>query len=246
VTQLAAQDQGGGLPPVPAPGQTNAVNKMPMDTYDNAHDDPMDLRGGGRSSDSVDTTDWSTMLLDLREQCEHILYVDDTDLDPQGFPEDAIQQSTRARTGARTRLGRAGARCWDNDIAVAAQSALGFEGCTPDNEAWAAVKGLLGAKVVRKALAALHNDTNKEVGVQGTIKDRSTHDTGTLIQLQLSLGQGSGVPPVLFCLTQQQVLADLKPAYRTKSGSSSASLLSCKMPPPALDGSSVNGGEVQE
>jgi hypothetical protein len=42
-TQLAAQDQGQGLPPVLAPGQTNAINKMPMDTYNNAHDNPMDL-----------------------------------------------------------------------------------------------------------------------------------------------------------------------------------------------------------
>jgi hypothetical protein len=41
--QLAVQDQGQGLPPVPAPGQTKAINKMPMDTYDDAHDDPMDL-----------------------------------------------------------------------------------------------------------------------------------------------------------------------------------------------------------
>jgi hypothetical protein len=118
--QLAAQDQGQGLPPVPAPGQKNAVNKTPMDTYDDAHDDPMNLQGGGRSSDSVDTMNWSTMLLDLGEQHEHILYVDDTNLAPQGFPEDAIQQSTGSRTGARTRSGRAGVRCWDNDVAVAA------------------------------------------------------------------------------------------------------------------------------
>jgi hypothetical protein len=114
----------------------------------------------------------------------------------------------------------------------------------PINKAWAAVKGLLGAKVVRKAQTALRNDTNEEVGVQGTVKDQSSHNTGMLTQLQLFLGQGSGVPPVLFCLTQQQVLADLKPAYCAKSGSSSATLPSCKMPPPALDGSSINGGEV--
>ncbi len=62
-------------------------------------------------------------------------------------------------------MGRAGARCWDNNVAVAAQLALGFEGCTPDDEAWAAVKGLAGAEVVRKALAALRNNTDKEVGV---------------------------------------------------------------------------------
>ncbi len=68
------------------------------------------------------------MLSDLRKQREHILYVDDTNLDPQGFPKDAIQQSTRAWTGARTRLGGAGARCWDNNVAVAARLALGFKG----------------------------------------------------------------------------------------------------------------------
>jgi hypothetical protein len=90
--------------------------------------------------------------------------------------------------------------------------ALGFKGCTLDNKAWAAVKGLLGAKVVRKELAALRNDTDKEVGVQGTIKDQSLHNTGMLTQLQLSLGQGSEVPPVLFCLTQQQVLSTLSHA----------------------------------
>jgi hypothetical protein len=110
-TLLAAQDQGQGLPPVPAPGQTNAVNETPMDTYNNPHDNPMDLQGGGQSSDLVDTMDWSTMSSDLREQCEHILYVDNTDLDPQGFPEDAMQQSTGAWTGARTRSGGAGTRC---------------------------------------------------------------------------------------------------------------------------------------
>jgi hypothetical protein len=186
------------------------------------------------------------MSSDLQEQREHILYKEDTNLDPQGFPKDATQQSTGARTGARNRSGGALARCWDNDVAVAAQLALGFEGCTPNDEAWATVKGLLGAKVVRKALAALCKDTNKEVGVQGTVKDQSLHDTGTLTQLHLSLGQGSGVPPVLFCLTQQQVLADLKPAYHAKSGSSSATLPSCKTPPPTLDGLSVNGGEVHK
>jgi hypothetical protein len=69
---------------------------------------------------------------------------------------------------------------WDDDVVVAAQLALRFEGCTPNNEAWAAVKGLSGAEVVRKALAALRNNTNEEVGVQGTIKDRSSQDTGTL------------------------------------------------------------------
>jgi hypothetical protein len=118
--QLASQDQGRGLPLVQAPGQTNAVNETPMDTYADAHDNPMDLQGSGWSSDLVDTTDWSTMSSDLREQCEHILYVDDTNLDTQGFPKDAIQQSTRAWTGARTRSGGAGVRCWDNNVAVAA------------------------------------------------------------------------------------------------------------------------------
>jgi hypothetical protein len=111
------------------------------------------------------------MFLDLREQREHILYMDNTNLDPQGFPKDAIQQSTGAWTGARTRSSRAGARCWDNNVMVAARLALGFKGCTPNDEAWAAVKGLSGAKVVKKALAALRNNTNEEVGGQGTVKD---------------------------------------------------------------------------
>jgi hypothetical protein len=111
------------------------------------------------------------MLSDLREQSEHILYVDNTNLDTQGFPKDENQQSTGARTGARTRSGKAGVRCWDNNVAVVAQLALGFKGCMPNDKTWAAVKGLLGAEVVRKALAALCNDTNKEVGVQGTVKD---------------------------------------------------------------------------
>ncbi len=44
-TQLAAQDQGQGLPLVPAPDHTNAINETPMDTYNNAHDNPMDLQG---------------------------------------------------------------------------------------------------------------------------------------------------------------------------------------------------------
>jgi hypothetical protein len=42
-TQLAAQDQGQGLPSVPSSGQTNAINKTSIDTNDNAHDNPMDL-----------------------------------------------------------------------------------------------------------------------------------------------------------------------------------------------------------
>ncbi len=68
-------------------------------------------------------------------------------------------------------MGGASTRCWDEDAVVAAQSALGFKGCRPDNEVWVAVKGLSGTEVVRKALAALHNNPDKEVGAQDTIKD---------------------------------------------------------------------------
>ncbi len=240
--QLAAQDLGQGLPLVPTPGETNAINETSMDTNNDAHDDPMDLQGRGWSSDSEDTTDWSIILLDLQEQCEQ----DDTNPDPQGLPEDELRQSFQAWNGSVTRLGRAGARCWDDDAAVAAQMAIRFEGCRPNNKAWVAVKGLSGAKVVRKALATLRNDPDEGVGAQGTVKDRSLHVTGKLTQLQLSLGQGSGVPSALFCLTQQRVLADIKLAYHAKNGSSSVTLLCCKMPPPALDGSSVNGGKVHK
>ncbi len=50
----------------------------------------------------------------------------------------------------------------DDNVMAAAQMALGFEGCMPDNEGRAAFKGLLGAKVVRRVLAALRDDTNNE------------------------------------------------------------------------------------
>jgi hypothetical protein len=49
--------------------------------------------------------------------------------------------------------------------------ALRFKGCRPDNKARVAVKGLSGAEVVRKALATLCKNPDKEVGAQGTIND---------------------------------------------------------------------------
>jgi hypothetical protein len=69
-----------------------------------------------------------------------------------------------------TRSGRAGAICGDgstgtcpdNDVAAAAQVALGFEGRMPNNAARAAFEGFQGAEVMRRALAALRNDTNDE------------------------------------------------------------------------------------
>jgi hypothetical protein len=67
--------------------------------------------------------------------------------------------------------GKVGARCQvvggarmplDDGVAAAAQFALRVEGRMPDDKARATLESLLGAKVVRRALAALRNDTNKE------------------------------------------------------------------------------------
>jgi hypothetical protein len=52
--------------------------------------------------------------------------------------------------------------CPDNNVAAAARLAHGVEGRMPDNKARATLESLPGAKVVRRVLAALCNDTNKE------------------------------------------------------------------------------------
>jgi hypothetical protein len=73
----------------------------------------------------------------------------------------------RALAAAAVR-GEVGARCGDggarmrpdNGVVAAAQFALGVEGRMPDNKAWATLESLPGAKVVRRALAALRNNTN--------------------------------------------------------------------------------------
>jgi hypothetical protein len=69
-----------------------------------------------------------------------------------------------------TRLGGAGTRrrdsgagmCPDNNVMAAAQLALGFEGRMPNNKARATFEGLPGTKVVRRALAALRDNTDEE------------------------------------------------------------------------------------
>jgi hypothetical protein len=48
----------------------------------------------------------------------------------------------------------------DDSIVAAAQFALGVEGRMPNSKARAVLESLPGAKVVRRALAALPNDTN--------------------------------------------------------------------------------------
>jgi hypothetical protein len=54
----------------------------------------------------------------------------------------------------------------DDNVTGAAQLALGFEGRMPNNKVRAAFEGLPRAKVVRRALAALRDDTDdkKEPG----------------------------------------------------------------------------------
>jgi hypothetical protein len=65
----------------------------------------------------------------------------------------------RGKVGARR--GNGGTRMRpDDSVGAAAQFALGVEGRMPDNEARAALESLPGTKVVRRALAALRNDTN--------------------------------------------------------------------------------------
>ncbi len=52
--------------------------------------------------------------------------------------------------------------CPDNNIMAAAQFSLGVKGHMPDKKARAAIESLPGAKVVRRALAALRNNTDEE------------------------------------------------------------------------------------
>jgi hypothetical protein len=50
--------------------------------------------------------------------------------------------------------------CPDDGVVAAAQFALGVEGHMPNDEARAALESLSDAKVVRRALAALRNNTD--------------------------------------------------------------------------------------
>ncbi len=52
--------------------------------------------------------------------------------------------------------------CPDDNIMAAAQFFLKVKGRMPNNEARAALGSVPGTEVVRRALGALHDDTNKE------------------------------------------------------------------------------------
>jgi hypothetical protein len=69
--------------------------------------------------------------------------------------------AVRGEVGTSCRDGSVG-MCLDDNITAAAQFALGVKGRMPNDEARAALESLPGAKVVRRALAALHDDTDKE------------------------------------------------------------------------------------
>ncbi len=112
-----------------------------------------------------------------------------------------------ARGPSVTRSGGAGAIRWDGgtgmrpdkDVTAAAQLAIGFNRPMPNNAAKVAFEGFPGAKVVRRALAALRDDTNdeeepgnddEEDGV--TTQDDNTEDNKTLGSKAPKVQQGSG------------------------------------------------------
>jgi hypothetical protein len=66
----------------------------------------------------------------------------------------------------------------DNDVAAAARLALGVEGRMPEDKARAALKSLPGPKVVRRALAALCNNTNKEEEQENDDEEEKGNDDG--------------------------------------------------------------------
>ncbi len=91
---------------------------------------------------------------------------DDDKITRVGATKLALLQATaaaaiRGKVRARRRDGSAGMRT-DDGVAAAARVALGVEGRMPNNEARAALESLPGAKVMRRVLAALHDNTNKE------------------------------------------------------------------------------------
>jgi hypothetical protein len=75
----------------------------------------------------------------------------------------------------------------DDNVAAAAQLALGFEGRMPNNKARATFEGLPHTEVVRRALVALCNDTddkeepgdNKEEDGFVVTQDNNTKDNET-------------------------------------------------------------------
>ncbi len=100
-----------------------------------------------------------------------IASVDEDDLDNDkiarvGATKPALLQAkaaaaVRGEVGVRRGDGSAGMRL-DNGVAAAARFALGVEGRMPNDKARVALESLLGAQVMRRALAALCNNTGKE------------------------------------------------------------------------------------
>ncbi len=91
---------------------------------------------------------------------------DDNKITCVGATKPVLLQATaaaavRGKVGARRGDGSAGMRM-DDGVAAAARVALGVKGRMPNNEARAALKSLPGAEVMRRVLAALHDDTDKE------------------------------------------------------------------------------------
>ncbi len=72
-----------------------------------------------------------------------------------------VAAAVRGKVGARRGDGGAG-MCPDNGVAAAARFSLGVKRRMPDDKAGAALESLPGAEVVRRALAALRDDTDKE------------------------------------------------------------------------------------
>ncbi len=85
--------------------------------------------------------------------------------------------AVRGKVGMRRGDGGAG-MCPDDDIAAAAQLALGVKGRMPDNKARAALESLPGAEVVRRVLAPLCDDTNKEEEQDDDNKEEQGNNDG--------------------------------------------------------------------
>jgi hypothetical protein len=69
--------------------------------------------------------------------------------------------TVRSKVGARRGDGGAGIYP-DDGVAAAARSAPGAKGRMPNDRSKAALEGIMGAKVVRGAPAALHDNIDKE------------------------------------------------------------------------------------
>jgi hypothetical protein len=99
-----------------------------------------------------------------------ITSVDEENLDNNNARMGAVKSALLRASAAAAIRGKVGARrgdggagmCPDDGVMAAARFALGVKGRMPDNKARAALESLPGAEVVRRALAALRNDTDDE------------------------------------------------------------------------------------